>query len=290
MRVLFCRPSTEQNQSDRFDFEADALEELGVEPLWMSADAVVHDQLDIELEALPEGLGQTLLRSWMFTEEEYERLYQALAERGCYLANDSAAYAAAHYLPSYYEAIEEWAAPTRWIDGMDVGEAWAMASELGPPPYLLKDHVKAAKENWACSYVPAGASRAEFEEVCRRFIDHRGDSFERGLVVRAALPLAPLAADSSGQPVYDEYRLFFWEGTILTAAPYDDVAGDETDFVQFEVLGERIASSFFTADVARLTTGKWAVIEVGDGGVSTLPPLVDPRAFYRTLFDRLEGG
>lgn len=290
MRVLFCRPSSPQDQSDGFDLEADALQELGLEPLWISADAVVGDQLDRALDGFPDGVGSALLRSWMLTEEEYDRLYEALSERGCYLVNNAAAYAAAHYLPNYYAAIEEWAAPTRWIVGTDLNEAWAVASELGPPPYLLKDHVKAAKENRACSYVPAGASRVEFEEVCRSFIDHRRESFERGLVFRAVLPLEPLTLDSSGQPAFDEYRLFFWQGSLLAAAPYYDVAGDETDFARFEVLGERIDSDFFTVDVARLTTGEWAVIEVGDGGVSTLPPLMDPRGFYRTLLTSGHGG
>ena len=290
MRVLFCRPSSPQQQPDGFDLEADALEELGVEPLWIRAEAVVDDQLDDELAELPEDCGPTLLRSWMLREAEYERLYDSLSERGCYLVNDASAYAAAHYLPNYHAAIEDWAAPTRWIDGTDLDEAWEVARELGPPPYLLKDHVKSAKEDWAACFIPAGADRARFDEVCSRFIEHRGESFERGLVFRLLLPLAPLPPGPSGQAIHDEYRLFFWHGSLLAAAPYHDVPGDHTDFSRFEALGPGIASDFFTVDVARLTTGGWAVIEVGDGAVSTLPPVMDPREFYRALLDRVEGG
>ena len=289
MRVLFCRPSSSQSQPDGFDLEADAVEELGVEPLWLSAEAVVADQLDHALEGIPEACGQTLLRSWMFTQHEYERLYDALAERGCYLVSDPPAYAAAHYLPNYFEAIKRWAAPTRWIDGTDLDEAWEAARELGPPPYLLKDHVKSAKENPACCYVPAGASRSQFDQVCSQFIEHRGDSFERGLVFRSVLPLMPLPATDAGQPIYDEYRMFFWQGGLLCASPYYDADGGHMDGAQFQELGHRIDSPFFSVDVARLTTGGWAVIEAGDGGVSTLPPLMDPRAFYRALFSRIEG-
>lgn len=212
-----------------------------------------------------------------------------LSERGYYLVNDSAAYAAAHYLPNYYGAIRKWAAPTAWIDGTDLDEAWEAAATVGPPPYFLKDHVKSAKENWSCCFVPPGANRAQFDEVCSDFVEHRGESFERGPVFRAELPLAPLPL-GTGQPICDEYRLFFWQGTLLTAAPYYDVGGKHTDFSEFAELGDAIDSQFFTVDVALLETGTWAVVEAGDGGVSTLPPLMDPREFYRALFELEEEG
>jgi len=36
-----------------------------------------------------------------------------------------------------------------------VEEAWEVAQELGPPPWIVKDHVKSAKERWhrACGPV-----------------------------------------------------------------------------------------------------------------------------------------
>ncbi len=131
MRVLFCRPQSAQSQPDGFDLEAQALEELGVEPLWISMEDVVDDRLDAALDIFPSEGGPVLLRSWMLTEEEYERLEEALAERGAHLVTDSSAYAAAHYLPNYYESIAKWAAPTVWIEGVDLGEAWEAAQSLG---------------------------------------------------------------------------------------------------------------------------------------------------------------
>lgn len=290
MHVLFCRPQAAQNQPDGFDLEAEALEEMGIEPLWLPTEFVVDDLLDEALERLPEGGGQTLLRSWMLREEEYERLEDALAGHGYYLVNDTAAYAAAHYLPNYYDAIQKWAAPTTWIDGIDLDEAWEAASSLGPPPYFLKDHVKSAKENWSCCFVPPCAAREQFDEVCSRFVEHRGESFERGLVFRTELPLAPLPIGDSGLPIYDEYRLFFWDGELMASAPYNDLGGEIVDFSEFGELGRVIESPFFTVDVAVLESGALAVIEVGDGGVSTLPPLMDPREFYKMMFNNLQEG
>jgi hypothetical protein len=288
MRVVFCRPSDPQEQEDGFDLEADALEELEVESFWLPLELVVDDELEGALAELPDDGGLTVLRSWMLTEEEYERLVNGLADRGWHLVNDSAAYAAAHYLPNYYPSIESQTARTRWIFGTDLDEAWEAARELGPPPYLLKDHVKSAKHDPALLWIPPDADRATFDRICRAFIEHRGDRFERGLVFREVLPLAPVASDGE-QPVYDEYRLFFWDGELIAAIPYYETSAEQVDVAQFERLGSAIDSRFFTADVARLITGSWTVIEIGDGGVSTLPPLMSPREFYRAISHATKG-
>ncbi|MCA9588435.1 MAG: ATP-grasp domain-containing protein [Myxococcales bacterium] len=47
--------------------------------------------------------------------------------------------------------------------------------------------------------------------------------------------------------------------------------------------GERIDSPFFTADVARLASGGYTVLEINDGGSSTLPEQLDPREVYRAI-------
>lgn len=287
MQVVFCRPRSPQHQRDRFELEADALVALGIEPSWISMEAVVDDDLDRALEAVPEGRGLTVLRSWMLPEEAYEALYEGLAERGSYLLTDPVAYATTHYLPNALAYIEAHTAPTRVMDGADLDEAWGLAQELGPRPRMLKDHVKSAKEAWPCGFVPADCDRATFEDICQTFIAHRGEHFERGLVIRTMLPFAPLPSDGAGQPCFDEYRLFFCRGRLVSAAPYFESEGAQTDFSAFEWLGQRVPSPFFTADIARCTSGRWVVVELGDAGVSTLPPSMDPRALYEALLDEV---
>ncbi len=46
---------------------------------------------------------------------------------------------------------------------------------------------------------------------------------------------------------------------------------------QFADLGRLVGSPFFTADVARLATGGFTIIELNDGGCSTWPEQLDPR-------------
>jgi hypothetical protein len=76
---------------------------------------------------------------------------------------------------------------------VDIREAWEVALELGPPPWVVKDHVKSVKELWhrAC-FVPEGATYEDFADVCERLLAARGDRFERGFVVRKYLELATL--------------------------------------------------------------------------------------------------
>ena len=42
-------------------------------------------------------------------------------------------------------------------------------------------------------------------------------------------------------------------------------------------------AAFFTADVAFRSDGGWIVVEINDGGVSTLPEQLDPRELYRQV-------
>lgn len=283
MHVIFCRPRCPHEQEDGFELEADVLETMGVEPLWIEMEAVVDGGLDRVLDAMPEGGGAALLRSWMLREEEYAELFEGLADRGYVLVNNATAYANAHYLPNVYAAIEPWTAPTRWTEGDDPEEAWTLAQELGPGPYMLKDHVKSAKEDWTCGRIPAGCDKATFLDHCERLIDFRGERFERGIVVRSMLPLVPLRQTRGDAPCFDEVRLFFWRGEVVASAPYFDVDRGPGEVPQFEFLADRIDSEFFSVDIARLTSGEWKVLEVGDGGVSVLPPLMDPRAFYERI-------
>jgi len=270
MRILFCRPEASQSLDDRFELEAQALDELGLTYDTITMEHVVDGELERALEGVRLD-EEVLYRGWMLTSEEYEQLAVAVADRGSELVTSHDEYEAAHYLPSWFAAVASESPATRWIEGEDLEEAWAAACELGAPPFIVKDHVKSAKESWfeAC-FVPEGAGKAELQAICSALIEARGDRFERGLVVRRFVPL-----------VY-EHRMFFWQGRLIAEPPYDDVEPIERP-ARFANLGRVVESPFFSADIAFTEGGEWIVLELGDGGVSTLPPTMDPRAFYRAL-------
>lgn len=281
MRILFCRPDSPQELDDRFALEADAADELGVRHDVIAMEDVVDDDVDRALAPLGDLDDDVLYRGWMLTADEYARLDAAIADRGGALIVDPDAYEAAHYLPSWFAAVADRSPATRWTSSTDAAEAWAVAQALGPPPYVIKDHVKSAKERWAeACFVPADADAAAFAQICAALVDARGERFERGLVVRRYVPLAAAGGDAGER---DEHRLFFWRGRLVASAPYHDVDVADPPLTQFASLGRAVASPFFALDVARTVAGGWIVLEVGDGGVSTLPPTMDPRALYRAI-------
>ena len=158
------------------------------------------------------------------------------------------------------------------------------ARELGDPPWLLKDHVKSAKEEWltAC-FVPEGCGRREFQEIAAALLNHRAERFERGFVIRKFLDLRTSGVRTLERRIPEEHRLFFFEGRLVAHAPYHEIGHPLRDVSEYEQLGSRIRSPFFTADIAFPATGGWTVVEINDGGVSALPEDLDPRALYEAI-------
>lgn len=286
LAILFGRPYRSDFGEDRFELEALAAEELGIDAYALPLDPVVNGEPERAFRHLPKPRGRRwLYRGWLLSEEEYTGLRDALAERDEELVVDPESFAEALYAPNHLAALGAHTAPARWTEGEDIREAYEAALELGPPPWIVKDHVKSAKESWhrAC-FVPAGADFDDFAAICERLVAIRSDRFERGFVVKRFLELAYLGAWGPEQRrLPDEHRLFFWEGRLAAHAPYYDVDSVLENPRQFDFLGDLIDSPFFSADVARLAGGGYTVIEINDGGCSILPEQLDPRDLYRAI-------
>jgi ATP-grasp domain, R2K clade family 3 len=227
----------------------------------------------------------------MLREEEYGALYDAIVDRDEELIVDPESFAEATFAPNHLPLLGTWTAPAAWTESDDIREAWEVAQALGPPPWVVKDYVKSAKEAWfqAC-FVPEGADLEHFSAICQRLLELRGDAFETGFVVKKYLQLATLPGwTPDRRRVTDEHRLIFWEGNLVAHAPYHDVDSTLDDPSQFAFLGRTLASPFFTADVARLASGGWTIVEINDGGSSTLPEQLDPRDFYRAVVASRDG-
>ncbi len=279
--LLFGRAS---HQADTRDVEADAAESLGLESYQLELNALLEGDVELALNTLPARPRRFLYRGWMLTEAEYALLEEGLADRGHALVVSTEQYAATHYLPNWYPRLAGYTAHSVWTEEPDAAEAWELAQTLGPGPKLLKDHVKSAKEAWATAcFVPADATRADFFERCERLLEVRGDRFERGFVVRRFLSFRTWGQTEAG-PAFVEYRLFFAQGRLVAAEPYFDAEELEVpDCSGFERLARRVDSPFFTMDLALLESSAYAVVELNDGGVSSLPASLDPRELFRQL-------
>lgn len=285
LSILFARPRG-LSGDDRFELEALAAEELGIESWAIPLDPVVGGDAERALRHLPPPAERTwLYRGWMLDTEEYAALFEAIEARDETMVVHPEEMAAASLAPLWIPALADHTAPSRWTDDEDVRAAWEVALELGPPPWIVKDHVKSAKEEWhrAC-FVPEAASFDDFRAICDRLVELRGDRFTGGFVVRQYLELATLPGFTSDRRrVTDEHRLVFWDGRLVAHAPYHDVDASLPNPSQFDFIGRRIDSPFFVADVARLADGRWTVIEVNDGGSAILPEGMDPRDVYRAI-------
>ena len=293
--VLFCRPDAPtEYYEDIFDLEARIAEDLGFEVRFIDIDLVAQDQCEEALEDLPRGRGRCwVLRSWMLSAEEYAALHDAIRSRGDRLAVPPAAMELTTYLPEYLPLLRGQTPESRWTWGESIHDAWVRAQELGPPPWIVKDHVKSAKQRWdeAC-FVPEGAELEAFRAVCEGLLEFRGDRFERGFVIRRFVELARVYHPEPGMVCHDEWRLLFWQGKLVAWAPYHDTAhGTEPDLRWARRLAREIDSPFFAMDVARLhdadadAPARWIVVELNDGGMVGLPDTLDPSVLYEAILD-----
>jgi hypothetical protein len=286
VNLLFGR---NPRQRDEFDVEADAAEAVGLGSSQVDLEALLNERFDDALATLPRKAHTFLYRGWMLTATEYAALEEALGERGHRLVTTAEEYESASYLPKWYPAVRGYTPRSVWIDGFSIAEAWTAAKTLGPPPWIIKDHLKSAKEAWteAC-FIARDATYDDFGRSCERLMELRADRLERGVVIRRFVEFQPLGQTPTG-PAFLEYRLFFSHSHLLAAESYFDFDVEVPDFSAFSRLARRIDTPFFTMDVGQLRTGDFAVIEVNDGGVSMLPASLDPRELFANLAAALRG-
>jgi hypothetical protein len=118
-------------------------------------------------------------------------------------------------------------------------------------------------------------------------LEARGNQFEKGIVLRRFHELAKLGGEILGHPVNGEYRLFMWDGALLVATPPVSGLSPLERRIEWESIARKFANRFISMDIARQQDGSWLIIEVGDGGVSGLPNLIDPKIFFQAIRDKV---
>ncbi len=300
---LFASPETPQIQEDGFDEERLLLELGAICPgapvLEVPFEALVDDELDFYLPEPAALSGRTwIYRGWMPTLEEYQRLEVWFAERDASLLVSSEEFERAHYLPEALEAnpaLRRFCPETKYTEEADRDLAFELAGTFSGEIFL-KDHVKSAKPEMA-TYDARTRSRTLFDQACDVLEAARGERFERGYVLRAyADLLAPDGdVDLSGDGV-DEARVFVVGGKAVAAYAYRSRPGIGEGLLasRFETWREELRellsldSPFFTLDIAQKPNGELVVLDVGDGGVSTIPAGSDPRPVLNALYAAAE--
>ncbi len=289
MKILFpLNPRMRKLPEPLFEEEFDAAKSLNFECLLFDEDALIAGDCEAALQGIKSGSDGVLYRGWILTEERYRVFERALGERGYRMIGTSAEYAQVSYFPNYYPKIKDFSPPAVWTEAADPFAAWSASRKLGDGPFVIKDHIKSAKHRWndAC-FIPKGASREQFETIAKNLFEEQGNSFFRGFVIKEYVPLKRVGTELHEYPRCEEYRLFFWRRRLLAVTHYHRKSEQPFDIEPFIGVANRFDAPFFSMDIACDQAGRWWIVDMGAGQVSSLPPNLKPLEFYRRLQSEL---
>ncbi|MEO5929068.1 MAG: ATP-grasp domain-containing protein [Candidatus Kapaibacterium sp.] len=296
MTIFFCAEpfSSPAVPDPTYQREADAARSAGMAIGLIDFESLVDEKnavaavRRVRAAATPEI---AIYRGWMLRPEDYDRLYNALRDRGYLLINTPDAYLHCHYLPESYAIIAAHTPSTIWIGLEDMPSADGVIDRLVPfggKSLIIKDYVKSRKHEWseAC-YIPDASDRGAAARVVETFIERQGAELAGGLVFREFVELRPLAAHSrSGMPLTQEFRRFYLDGNVLLTAEYWEEGEYDIEPPPehlFQEIAGNVRSRFFTMDIACDINGTWLIVELGDAQVAGLPEAIDPSDFYRDI-------
>ncbi|WP_157219946.1 ATP-grasp domain-containing protein [Flavisphingomonas formosensis] len=250
-----------------------------------------HDNLDRRVDPTSalrktrfDEAGKAVYRGWMLSTDAYAALFAELAKRGIFLLTTPEQYTACHHAPGSYAQLAQWMPATAWqqLDELDdAGQRQRILAQFGASPLVIKDWVKSqASGYWreAC-YINDASDTVEVDRVVSRFRELQGESIVGGIVFKSYVPLLPI-----GGPAH-EYRAFIVDGQIVGCWPRSDAASALGPPPQhlLQSVAEKLPSPFASADFGRDTHGRWWLLEVGDGQVSSLPTLDAATAIFNAL-------
>jgi hypothetical protein len=187
---------------------------------------------------------QILYRGWMLAAECYPALANAIRAQGARPFTEPEQYTLCHHLPQWYPLLAELTPPTHvFARGDDYVTALHCS---GWPGYFVKDFVKSlttTRGSLADTPEEIGAIVSQIER-------YRG-GIEGGICVRRREDF-----------VAGTERRFF----VLNGKPFS--ADDDAIPTVVSVAAQRVASPFFSVDVAERRDGILRIIEIGDGQVS----------------------
>lgn len=292
MWFLFCDSGFAPKEVDYFYAEEyAAAKAAGYKTALFSLEALRVGAIRKALHYIPTPttLTTVIYRGWMLKPQQYQQLYTGLLAKNIQLINTPEQYQFCHYLPESYIAIQAHTPKTTFkkLEGaFTYADFEVELAAFGDQAIIVKDYVKSQKHYWeeAC-FIPKASDRVHATRIIERFVALQEDNLNEGLVFREFVPLQQLATHSkSGMPLTKEFRLFLYQGAVLSAFEYWD-EGDYKELTAnwstFEALIPTIQSNFFTMDIAQMTTGEWIIVELGDGQVAGLADNVDKASFYQ---------
>jgi ATP-grasp domain, R2K clade family 3 len=186
-----------------------------------------------------------IYRGWMLSPFDYKRLYEAVSSKGATLLTSPEFYEYCHYLPRWYETLEDFTPETLFFTENDDIEDHLRTQ--GWTSCFLKDYVKSLSTDGGSIITDL----VQIPTVIAKMKKYRGQ-IEGGLCARRLEAFDPAT----------EQRYFVYQDEAFS------VDGIIPEVVQ-EVV-RRVSSPFFSVDIIQRSDGVWRVVELGDGQVSDL--------------------
>jgi ATP-grasp domain, R2K clade family 3 len=186
---------------------------------------------------------EILYRGWMLGLDGYRELVDAIEQSDARAVTSLVQYRYCHHLPEWYALCEDVTPETIFVaQGADYAAA---VSDRGWSAYFVKDYVKSLTTTRGS----VARSTAEIAEIVSLIEKYRG-KVEGGVCIRQFEALAP--------DTEERYFVFRGKAHARNGAPPALV----------EIIAARIASPFFSIDIAHAVDGTPRLIELGDGQVS----------------------
>ena len=200
-------------------------------------------------------------RGWMLDEAEYRTLANRVKKLGGRMFIDPVQYIRCHHLPCWYPLIAEFTPDTVVFPDFCFTPQFNLVlalQALGWEHYFIKDYVKSLKlENH-----PSVTTPQDVLTLLDAMTKFRG-KLEGGICVRRVEKLT------------NEQRFFIVQGEVYGMGMAKDATVSDT----LEAVRTRIASPFYSVDIALRDDGESRVVEIGDGQVSDLVGDWTPEAF-----------
>ena len=229
------------------------------------------------LDHSPAEETHAVYRGWMMKPEQYRQFYDQLMARNIVLSTTVETYERFHIFPNIYPAIQE---DTPQILLFPEGTSVDLAAvKKAFSRFMVKDYVKSVKGTEFPVFFDERITQEAFDRWMERFYHYRGSLFTGGICIKEFVELKKYGTRKN------EFRVFYINGQIATISRNSG----QPDFVPMPPMPliekyRDLDSCLYTVDFAELSSGKWIVIEAGDGSVSGLSDYQDYREFFRKLY------
>lgn len=198
-----------------------------------------------------------IYRGWMLRPNDYLRFYNELLSYNITLLTSYDEYYNTHCFVNSYNKISEYTPKTIWFTG-DID--WNIVRN-NFDKFIVKDFVKSLKGFDFPEYLNSSLSDNALNWFIDKFKDLRCNLFTGGIVLKEYVELDKM----------NEFRAFYINGKvafIYDSLGYSDVPDEVNDLANKLCI---LDSDFYTIDFARLKSGNYIAIEIGDGQVSGIP-------------------